>query len=145
MRDRNKPINRKPETPSLRESANLTDEIFKKLTQESIFPRRSRWVMAHKIADLANDYMDAVVEANDPKVQTKALRDRRYTLQQIAIGKLSALDVKLSQAVRVFNLNPDEFEVISGKINECSKLLASWVESDVKRYGPPSEAELYRG
>ncbi len=73
MRDRYKKQSRKPETPSLRESAYLTDAIFRKLQNEKVFPRRSRWLMSGKIADLANDYMDAIIEANDPKVQTEDL------------------------------------------------------------------------
>ena len=101
--------------------------------------------MSGKIADMTNDFMTSVIEANDPKVQTVELRDRRYTLQQIALGKLSAVDVLLNAAIRRFNLPADEFEFIAEKINNCEKLIKAWVNSDEKRYGPPSEAIKYRG
>lgn len=129
---------RKTETPLMKASMDMTDAILKKVQNEKYFPRRSRWVITGKIADLANDYMTSINEANDPKVQTQGLRDRRFELQQIAFGKLSALDVKLSQAVRVLNLNPDELEYITGLVNRCKTLLQAWVNSDIKRYGSPS-------
>ena len=140
-----KPRNYKEETPSLRESAYLCDKVLRKLMNEKVFPKRSRWLISGKIADLTNEYMAAVIEANDPKVQTTELRDRRYTLQQIAIGKLSALDVLLNQAKRSLGLPADELEDIAGQINNCRKLLSSWVASDLKRYGPPSGAVKYQG
>lgn len=137
--------NNREETPLLREASYLSDAIFQKLMNEKIFPKRSRWLMSGKIADMTNDFMTSVIEANDPKVQTVELRDRRYTLQQIALGKLSAVDVLLNAAIRRFNLPADEFEFIAEKINNCEKLIKAWVNSDEKRYGPPSEAIKYRG
>lgn len=136
--------NNKPETPYLRESEYLTDRILRKVCQEKVFPKRSRWVIAEKIADTAVDYLTAVIEANDPKVQTQELRDRRYTLQQIALGKLSALDVLLNTAIRVLSLQPENFKDIASRIITCERLLKAWIASDEKRYGPPSEAEKYR-
>ena len=129
---------RKSETPLMKASMDMTDAILKKLQNEKFFPRRFRWLIAGKIADLANDYMTAIIEANDPKVQTQGLRDRRFELQQIALGKLSALDVKLAQAVRVMELNPNELEYIAGLVNRCRELMQAWVNSDKKRYGSPS-------
>ncbi|MBR3278700.1 MAG: hypothetical protein IKG01_07400 [Lachnospiraceae bacterium] len=136
--------NHKDETPSLRESAYLVERILRKLCQEKVFPKRSRWVIAQKIADTANEYLTAVIEANDPKVQTEELRERRFTLQQIALGKLSALDVLINMAIRVLSLKPENFKDIADRIITCEKLLKAWIASDEKRYGPPSGAERYR-
>ena len=127
----------KTETPLMLKAAELGDELFRKLCKEDIFPRRSRWIMAGKIADLMNDYETAIDEANVPKVKTPALRDRRFEQQQIALGKLDALDKRITQAKRVFDANPNRLEYISKLIIENKRLLQAWINSDEKRYGPP--------
>ncbi len=139
-----KPRNHKDATPSLRESYRLRAAVFNKIRQEKLFPKRSRWMYAEKIFSMTLDYLTSVIEANDPRVQTIELRDRRYTLQQIAIGKLSALDVLINSARDDLGLPYDEFDEVEDRIEECNRLLNAWVRSDEIRYGPPTEAELLK-
>ena len=141
MKDRNY----KDETPSLRESRRLRKAVSNKIRQEKLFPKRSNWQYSKPIWYATLKYYSAVIDANEPKVQTRELRNRRYTLQQIALAKLSVLDALLTAAKEDYDLPADEFESIAGIINECNRLLIAWIKSDEKRYGPPDEAELYRG
>ena len=136
-----KPRNHKPETPSLRESYRLRGVIYRKLKQERLFPKRSRFLYADPIWKLTLEYLTSIIEANDPKVQTIELRNRRYTLQQIALGKLSALDVLINSARDDMNLPPDEFDEIEDRIDTCMKYIHSWVKSDEYKYGAPTELE----
>lgn len=140
-----KPRNHKEETPSLRESRRLRKSIANKLRQERLFPKRSTWQYARPIWYATLDYYSAVIDANEPKVQTIELRNRRYTLQQVALAKLSVLDALLTAACEDYELHLSEFEDIGRQINECTRLLNAWIASDEKRYGPPSEANMYRG
>ena len=137
-----KPRNHKPETPSLRETYRLRGAVFNKIKQEKLFPKKSRWAYAEKIFHQVLDYQTAVIEANDPKVQTIELRNRRYTLQQIALGKLSALDVMINSARDDLGLPAGEFDDIEDRIEECQRLLNAWVKSDEQRYGPPPDKDL---
>ena len=130
------PRNKKAETPSMRETAYLADRLYAVLAKEDIFPKRSRWLFAGKLADLMADIQIAIEEANRPEVQTVHLRIRRYELQQIALGKLSALSRLLSQAQRSLHINPDRLEQVAGSINTLEKYIYAWINSDRKRYGP---------
>ena len=139
------PRNHRDETPSLREARRLRKQVSGKIKQEKLFPKRSNWQYAKPIWYATLEYFSAIIDANEPKVQTAKLRDRRYDLQQIALAKLSILDGLLNAAKEDYELPADEFEQIAGTINECNRLLQSWISSENKRYGPPSEAYLYRG
>ena len=93
-------------------------------------------MIAGKIADIANDYETAIDEANKPLVVTPYLRQRRFEQQQIALGKLEALDKKLNQAQRVLHIDPNKLEYIAQLIIDCTKLMQAWIRADEKRYGP---------
>lgn len=135
------PRDGKDKTPSaktaiIRKSNEFTDHLFRKLCNEQVFPKRSRWLFSGKIADLANDYMSCVNVANEIRVVTPKEREARHYWQTMALAKLQALDAKINQAGRVLEINPDTMEYYAGLANECKRLLQAWMQSDNKRYGP---------
>ena len=123
-------------TASLRKSNEFTDHLFRKLCNEQVFPKRSRWLFSGKIADLANDYMTCINLANEIRVVTPKEREARHYYLTMALARLQALDAKINQAGRVLEINPDTMEFYAGLANECKRLLYSWMNSDNKKYGP---------
>ena len=125
----------------MRETAYLADRVFEIIQKETAFPKRSRWLFAKQIADLMNEILITMEEANKPEAQTEALRIRRYELQQIVLGKLSALDRIFTQAMRSIPIDPDKLDAVGGHINECERLIKAWIKSDEKRYGAVKRSE----
>lgn len=144
------PRDGKDKTPSaktaiLRKSNEFTDHLFRKLCNEQVFPKRSRWLFSGKIADLANDYMTCINVANEIRVVTRKEREARHYYQTLALARLQALDAKINQAGRVLEINPDTMEFYAGLANECKRLLMAWINSDNKRYGLPAEPSNTEG
>ena len=138
------PRDGKDKTPSaktaiLRKSNEFTDHLFRKLCNEQVFPKRSRWLFSGKIADLANDYMTCINLANEIRVVTPKEREARHYYQTLALARLQALDAKINQAGRVLEINPNTMEFYAGMVNECKRLIMAWINSDNKRYGLPGE------
>lgn len=125
-------------TPLERKSIELTDHLFRKLCNEKVFPRRSRWLFAGKLADLANDYMNCVDRANEIRVLTQTERNARHYWQTMALANLQTLDARVNQAGRVLQIDANVMEYYAGLVNECSRLIQAWMTSDEKKYGPPS-------
>lgn len=129
----------------MRETAYLADKVYAIIQKEDVFPKRSRWIFAKKIAELMDEILVAMEEANKPEVATEGLRIRRFEQQQIALGKLSALDRTLTQAMRSIPINPNRLEDIGHQINECERLVHAWINSDKQRYGAVPGSDKYRG
>lgn len=129
----------KPKTALERKSIELTDHIFRKLCNEKVFPKRSRWLFSGKIADLCNDYMNCVDLANETRVVTQEERDKRHYWQTMAMSNLMALDARVNQAGRILGIDPNVMEYYAGLVNECRRLLLAWMNSDEKRFGKPTQ------
>lgn len=125
-------------TPALRKTDELTEWLLRKLCNEKYFPKRSRWLISGKIADLVNDFAVNVFRANEIKVVTQKERDARHYYQTMAIANLMALDVKMNQAQRILDISPDSLEHYAALVNDCRALLLAWMNADNKRYGAPT-------
>ena len=101
-----------------RYAGELATKLIQKLCSEKVFPRRSRWLIAKKIADLTVEFHSAVHYANGIKVATQGERDERHKAQTLALAKLYAVDAELTVAMDVLHINPDdlgeEFELPDG-------------------------------
>lgn len=128
-------------TAVLRESHELVVWLSRKLCREDVFPKRSRWLLAGKIADTLNDYMRDVVRANEIKVITQAERDARHYWQTMAMAELMTLDVLVNNAVEILDIEPERLKRYAGLCNSCRGLLMAWMNADNKRYGPPTGLE----
>ena len=117
----------------------MTEWLMRKLCTEDLFPKRSRWLISGKIADLLNDYMIYVVKANEIKVVTQQERDDRHRLQTLAVATLQTLDVKINQAQRILDIEPEKMKYWGVLCNDCRNLLLAWMNSDNKRYGLPTK------
>ena len=97
-----------------------TDEIVKRtlevLCKEDVFPKRSRWLMAYKIADLINDFHGFVQIANEIEVRSHAEFVERHKYQTLAIAFLKASDVKMTLAVDVMKASANKLESGRGSI-----------------------------
>ena len=77
-------------------------------------------------------------QANKIRAETNRIdRITRYNLQGEAILLCDELHACIGIAKPVFHLRTRKVKYWSGLITEVRKLLQSWKESDVKRYGQP--------
>lgn len=115
-----------------------TDEIVKRtlevLCKEDVFPKRSRWLMAYKIADLINDFHSFVQIANEIEVRSHAEFVERHKYQTLAIALLKASDVKMTLAVDVMKASANKLEFWAGQYNDTLRQLQGWRNKDEKRY-----------
>lgn len=124
-------------TPALLLTKQLKLHFARKLCQDSLFPKRSRWLLAGDLARQLNDVANTIREANETKVVTLDEWGDRHRLLTSAVAKLKAFDAALDDAVYVLDINPDQLSETARLINELSAKLAAWIASDTKRYGSP--------
>ena len=125
-------------TPALRAVDDLCSYILRKLCDEEMFPRRSRWLFSGKIADLVNEFHSCVFLANEMKVETERDRDERCFQLNRAMSYLMAIDARMNLAMRVLYISPELLEHYAELVNTCRDKLLAWKNSDKKRYGSPS-------
>ena len=132
-RDRNK-IEPSTKTRVERETDKITKETLQAICREKVIPKRMRWVIGQKIADLINDFHTSVNVANEIKVKSHAEFVERHKSQTLAIAFLKATDVKMTLAMDVLQLNANYLETWAGQYNETLKQLQGWINKDEKRY-----------
>lgn len=125
-----------------RYAGELAKKVLDKLCKEKVFPKRSRWIIAKKIADLTVDFHSSVHKANAIKVVTQVERDERHKAQTLALANLSALDAELNLAMDVLNINPDDLGDIAELEKTCERVIQGWINAEIKRYGPPTRIKL---
>lgn len=123
-----------------------TDEIVKRtlevLCKEDVFPKRSRWLMAYKIADLINDFHGFVQIANEIEVRSHAEFVERHKYQTLAIAFLKASDVKMTLAVDVMKASANKLEFWAGQYNDT--LASSKAGATKTRRDTPKNMEVSR-
>ena len=124
-------------TPALLLAKQLKLHFARKLCQEGLFPKRSRWLLAVDLAHQLNDVVNTIREANETKVVTLDEWGDRHRLLTSAVAKLKTFDAALDDAVYVLDINPDQLSETARLINELNAKLAAWIASDTKRYGSP--------
>ena len=125
-----------------RYAGELAKKVLDKLCKEKVFPKRSRWIIAKKIADLTVDFHSSVHKANAIKVVTQVERDERHKAQTLALANLSALDAELNLAMDVLSINPDDLGDIAELEKTCERVIQGWINAEIKRYGPPTRIKL---
>ena len=125
-----------------RYAGELATKLLNKLCNEKVFPRRSRWLIAKKIADLTVEFHSAVHYANGIKVATQGERDERHKAQTLALAKLYAVDAELTVARDVLHINPDDLGDIAELEKTCERVIQGWINAEIKRYGPPTRIKL---
>lgn len=132
-------------TPALRAANDLCDYTLRLLCKEDLFPKRSRWLMSGKIADMISDFHSAVFLANEINVVSPQDRDERHHQLTMAIAYLMAIDSKMNLAMRVLEIEPNRLEHYAHLANECRSKLLAWKNSDKKRYGSPTGLKNIEG
>lgn len=113
--------------------------VVELLNKESLFPKKTRWMFAGKIADLMNEFHTAVCTANEIRPKTAAEAADRHRFNTLALAKLKALDSKLNLARDIYAVNPGEFRRFAKLANEEYRILNGLMASDEKRF-----AELHQ-
>lgn len=143
-RDRNR-IEPDQKTRVERETDKLTGETLRAMCREKVIPKKMRWIIGQKIADLVNDFHTSVNIANGIKVRSHDEFVERHKFQTLAIAYLKATDTKMTLALDVMELNADYFETWAGQYNETLRQIQGWLTKDEKRYsgrfGPLSPEE----
>lgn len=112
----------------------LTAYTLRLLCNEELFSKRSRWLLAGKLADTINDFHTAVHTANELRVTTAAEAADRHRLQTRSLAYLYAAEAKMELAADVLQLDVDRLDHWSGMVNDEIKLLTGWMSKDAKRY-----------
>ena len=143
-RDRNR-IEPDQKTRVERETDKLTGETLRAMCREKVIPKKMRWIIGQKIADLVNDFHTSVNIANGIKVRSHDEFVERHKFQTLALAYLKATDAKMTLALDVMELNADYFETWAGQYNETLRQIQGWLTKDEKRYserfGPLSPEE----
>lgn len=143
-RDRNR-IEPDQKTRVERETDKLTGETLRAMCREKVIPKKMRWIIGQKIADLVNDFHTSVNIANGIKVRSHDEFVERHKFQTLALAYLKATDTKMTLALDVMELNADYFETWAGQYNETLRQIQGWLTKDEKRYserfGPLSPEE----
>lgn len=118
-------------------SNSLVKRTVQILSREDTFPKRSRWLMGQKIADVAQDYHTQLNKANEINCSKvpELYKDRRR-MQYLAYASLMTLDAKMSMAIDCFNINEDRFDAWADDLVDARNLLLAWIRADEKRYKP---------
>lgn len=132
-------------TAVIRKTTELSDWLMRKLCQEEVFPKRSRWLISGKIADLINDLETYIHLSNEIRVVTTEERDKRHYYQTMAIATLMALDVKVNTAQRILDIDPEKLHHYATLANDLHALLRAWMTADERRYGSPTGLMNTRG
>ena len=128
-----------------RETDALAKETLRVICREKVIPKRMRWLIGQKIADLVNDFHTFVFVANEIKVKSHDEFVQRHKYQTLAVAFLKATDVKMTLALDVLELNADYLERWAGQYNDTLRIIQGWMNKDEKRYaikfGPLSPEE----
>ena len=112
----------------------ITADILQLVGNEKNFKKHRRWVMAGKIADLANDFFMALETANEIPVTQKVDAEERHRHQILAVARLKTLTKMLDLAVDVEGLDVDRIGNLISSCNDELKLLSGWKSKDETRY-----------
>lgn len=134
MSDRTREKTRSDKADVLMRTNELANCVIHLVCNEKVFPKRSRWVIAGKIADTALDYFIAANTANGIKAlyQDEAIeRHRQWT---IAIARVGTLDALMGLAQANLGIDVGKLGEFSRLCNSCRALCRSLKNSDEKRF-----------
>lgn len=113
----------------------LCERLLKAVQSEEMFPKRSRWLIASKIASMAEDIQTEVRMANRIRVVYADDYLYRRKLQMQADCHCEALLSLIENAHRILSIDSRKVENWVGLIKQLEVLISKWRESDRKRYG----------
>nr|AHF24072.1 hypothetical protein [uncultured bacterium Contig643] len=136
-----KPEEEKKELPkALRETIRLTQETLRLISDEKVFPKKSRWIMSHEISKIVNRVHTTAMFANGIDVD-KALEAERpilYLVRMIALALtlawMSALDAKMSLSLDVLNTNANRYLTWGRQYLKTRHYIQDWRRADINRY-----------
>ena len=119
------------------ELASYTAEILK---NPKTFNPEVDTELVSRIRGCAYDIYAKLWSANRIRADTNGMnRAWRYGLQEEAILTCDEMHAYIGIAMKVFHLRSKRMKYWSGMITEVRTLAQKWKESDVKRYGQPTE------
>ena len=140
MRDK-KPEEDQKELPiALRETIKLAEDTFRLISNEDIFPKKSRWIMSHDISKIINRVHTTVMFANGIDIDRALEAERPFlylirTLSlAIALAWMHALDAKMSLSLDVLSTNGNKYEVWGRQYLKTRHYIQDWRRADIKRY-----------
>ena len=98
----------------------------KLLSNEEIFPKRSRWMGCKDIAEAANEMLMCIFTANDVRVKTTEDARYRHAMQTRALAKFGALEKRMTFEAFYWERCPNLYEEWAGQMVELEKLLKNW-------------------
>ena len=88
----------------------LAKETMVTLAREKVFPKRTRWQYAESLARLVNiaDSLSNIADGIKPTNRTEYAI--RHLLNVLTVAVLTALDAKMTQAMRVLTVEADKLD-----------------------------------
>ena len=114
----------------------LAKETMTMLAREKVFPKRVRWQYAEAISRLVNtaDSLSNVADGINPT--NRGEYAIRHLLNVLTVAVLSALDAKVTQAMRVMGVNADNFDHWTKLYKTARGSMYRQINRDKKRYIP---------
>ena len=109
-----------------------TDEVFRLLNKEKLFPKRSRWLGAQDLAKECNKLLSLMRYANRLPTDIQTTMEERTLAVWKAVGTASAIAGMINDVVRRFGLDADEFKNSVRLYNMMMPRLVKWAESHNK-------------
>ena len=108
----------------------LYDETLRIICKEDLFPKKSRWLFAEKIANTANDFTGMISYANSIEADTPKLALERHEAQRLAWALLAKLNTLMENAQRHYRFNPNRIGHWCHIFNRERGLLSRWINND---------------
>lgn len=136
-----KPDETQKELPlALRETIKLAEDTFRQISDESIFPKKSRWIMSHEISKIINRIHTIAMFANGIDIDSALEAERpflyliRTTSLALVLAWMKSLDAKMSLSLDVLNTNGNKYEVWGRQYLRARHCVSDWRKADIKRY-----------
>lgn len=136
-----KPEEDQKELPlALRETIKLAEDTFRLISDEGIFPKKSRWLMSHEMSKIVNRIHTTAMFANGIDVDNAMDAERpllyliRVTSLAITLAWMKALDAKMSLSLDVMQTNANKYAVWGRQYNKTRHYIQDWRRADIRRY-----------
>ena len=115
-------------------SKNPLSHTMTKCKNETLFPKRQRWLLCNRLINASLEIVTNVREANAILVQTRFDYMLRREHQNKAHAELNSMYNLLEVALDFTPLSPSELEYWCTMVKETDDALKHWMRSDADRY-----------
>ena len=116
---------------------NLTKYTIQAVGNENLFPKKSRWVIAQKIANECTDAYSCIMGANSVWIDKNSPDEEkkyRRSLQVQAHSHLQSLLALVDMAYMCYGLNSEKIEYWTQSVRDTDTKLKAWMKSEKQKF-----------